>query len=109
MASFTPVIASMILSPRLIEYHVLLYLMQIMRVCLSFLVVEYIRQGMSPQMACAKGIERVMSLRPAAKSDQFASSREVEKTMHVKLTVGVIAMDRHGNVRSIGGKDLISL
>lgn len=35
---------------------------QIMRACLSFLVVELMRQGLSPQAACRAGIERLLAL-----------------------------------------------
>ncbi len=60
-----------------------------MRVCLSFLVVEYIRMGMEVQEACVKGIERVLQLK--------RGNDDIEK-MHPKLVVGVVAMDCEGNV-----------
>ena len=60
-----------------------------MRSCLSFLCVEYMRQGLSPNEACRKSIERIMSLTPPSSS--------VIK-MHSQLVVGIIAMDKLGNV-----------
>ena len=35
---------------------------EIMRTCLSFLVVEMMRQGKSPQEACSIGISRMLEL-----------------------------------------------
>lgn len=58
-----------------------------MRVCLSFMVVEYMRHGHFVQDACALGMKRIMALKPAA-----------EIGMHSYLTVGVIAMDKDGNI-----------
>lgn len=34
-----------------------------MRVCLSYLIVEKIRDGMSPQSACEEAIKRLMELK----------------------------------------------
>lgn len=93
-----------------------------MRTCLSFLVVEYMRQGISVGEACKKGIERLLTLQPlhtftasssfassdggscgsggascgASSTDRTAPSLE---TMHSTLVVGVVAMDKFGNVR----------
>jgi len=39
-----------------------MYEKQIMRVCLSFLVVELMRLGQTPQTACVQGIQRLMQL-----------------------------------------------
>jgi N4-(beta-N-acetylglucosaminyl)-L-asparaginase len=43
---------------------------EIMRVCLSFLVVEYIRQGDSPQVACVKGIQRLLELQDGENKEE---------------------------------------
>ena len=67
-----------------------------MRKCLSFLVVEYIRDGLSPQEACVKGIERIRKLPRAVKDDKFIVKEKPK--MYPALTVGIVAMDRHGNV-----------
>ncbi len=60
-----------------------------MRTCVSFLIVESIRNGMSVQEACVSGIRRIQALVP---------KKPTLDTMHTKLVVGVIAMDKHGNV-----------
>jgi hypothetical protein len=60
-----------------------------MRTCVSFCIVENIRRGMSVQEACAEGLRRIKALKP--KNQNLA-------TMHPKLVVGVIAMDKFGNV-----------
>lgn len=65
---------------------------EIMRTCLSFLVVEQMRQGKSPAEACAEGIRRMLELETTYNSDAQTNK------MHSKLTVGVVAMDTHGNV-----------
>ena len=65
---------------------------EIMRTCLSFLVVEYMRQGQTPQAACVLGIERLFSIK-ASQSSRGAGERQ-----HDKLTVGVVAMNRLGVV-----------
>ena len=61
-----------------------------MRTCLSFLVVELMRQGLTAQQACREGIRRM--------KEELVLSKQ---SMHDKLTVGIIAMDKHGNVRII--------
>lgn len=93
--------------------------LQIMRTCLSFLVVEYMRQGISVGEACKKGIERLLQLQPlhtfstgvgcvssvggssggsGGSIDRTAPSLE---TMHSTLVVGVLAMDKDGNVSAV--------
>ena len=87
---------------------------EIMRTCLSFIVVEFIRQGKSPQEACRLGIERILELKllnslnhdtntPDTQSNinnnnNNNSLNSEQKSMHEKLTVGVIAMDINGNI-----------
>jgi isoaspartyl peptidase/L-asparaginase-like protein (Ntn-hydrolase superfamily) len=100
-------------------------LKQIMRSCLSFLVVEYMRQGRSPQEACRLGIQRVIEISASSSSVDVTESKAVgvenadttesvqrvhglhnihnihgvsEARQHEQLTVGVVAMDVHGNV-----------
>lgn len=67
---------------------------EIMRTCLSFLVVEMMRQGLSPQQACCEGIKRIHELVPS----HVEGIDDNDQSMHVKLTVGVIAMDALGNI-----------
>lgn len=57
-----------------------------MRICLSFLVVEYMRNGKNVQEACRLGIQRLKALVPPRDKD----------TMHSTLVAGVVAMDRYG-------------
>ena len=58
-----------------------------MRTCLSFLAVEYMRAGRTPQDACKLAIERLLKL----EMNQF-------EKMHVRLTVGLVAMNCDGKV-----------
>ena len=86
---------------------------EIMRLCLSAIVVEYMRHGCTPQEACAKGIRRMLELEISTLErlrKQFeernvgASNIEIEElrtnrnSMHAQLTVGVIAMNAAGEV-----------
>lgn len=66
---------------------------EIMRTCLSAVVVELMRQGHSPAEACRQGIERMFEL----PQDEERTNAPDAK-MHPKLTVGVIAMDPLGRV-----------
>lgn len=68
---------------------------EILRTCLSFLVVEYMRGGDPPPLACQKGIARLEKIvqRPPADT---ASDGRVEVRMHKRLTVAVIAMSPTG-------------
>lgn len=54
----------------------------VLRKCSSFLVVELIRSGMSPEMACKEAILRIVNSTPDIKEAQ----------------VGLIAVDKNGNV-----------
>ena len=63
---------------------------EIMRVCLSFLAVEFMRQGMEPNEACRLAIERLEDLEP--------NTEQENKRMHKKLTVGLIAMNINGKI-----------
>ena len=65
-----------------------------MRTCLSFLVVEMMRQGKSPQEACSIGIQRMMELETTYNTEALSSLNR----MHGQLVVGVIAMDASGKV-----------
>ena len=76
---------------------------EIQRSCLSFLVVELMRGGLSPQAACAEGVRRMATLRPKRGASSGASSGASTSTstgsgMYTALTVGVVAMDTRGNV-----------
>ena len=88
----------------------------ILRSCLSFLVVEYMRNGFSPQDACTMGIKRLESIVYGedanddtknyieedieddceTRSKKHTSNPRV--AMHEKLTVAVIAMNKDGEV-----------
>ncbi len=56
---------------------------EVIRTCGSFLVVELMRQGLSPQAACEAAVERIRKKKPGA-----------EKT----IQVGFLALNRHGEV-----------
>ncbi|CAN0446348.1 unnamed protein product, partial [Scytosiphon promiscuus] len=68
---------------------------EILRTCLSFLVVEYMRGGDPPALACRKGIARLEKIvhRPPADT---AADEYVKARMHKRLTVAVIAMSPTG-------------
>lgn len=61
---------------------------EIMRSCLCFLAVEHMRLGKSAQEACKIAIERVSNL----------MNSSAQMGQHAKLTIGIIAMDKFGNV-----------
>ena len=81
--------------------------LQIMRTCMSFLIVEYMRMGVPVGEACRKGIERLLALTPLYQLKQgvgtstqwFPSGGAAPQ--HPMLAVGVVAMDANGNVRAI--------
>lgn len=64
----------------------------ILRTCLSFLVVENMRRGDSPVMACKKGIARVREV-----MDRMSSKADMSR-MHDTITVAVMAMSSTGEV-----------
>jgi N4-(beta-N-acetylglucosaminyl)-L-asparaginase len=55
---------------------------EVIRTCGSFLVVELMRQGRSPQAACEEAVARIVKRNPDAKD----------------LQVGFLAIDKHGEV-----------
>ena len=65
---------------------------EIMRCCLSFLVVEFMRQGYSPKRACSLAINRLQTLQ-----NSYPIAAGAEK-MHSTLVVGLVAMDITGEV-----------
>lgn len=69
---------------------------EILRTCLSFYVVERMREGDSPGLACKKGIARLEKIveRPAANSTTDAQIAR----MHKKLTVAVMALSPTGEI-----------
>ena len=76
-----------------------------MRTCLSFLVVELMRQGKTPQEACKLGIARMLELETAYATTSHPNPDQSRRTpptmtttMHTGLVVGVVAMDPLGNV-----------
>jgi isoaspartyl peptidase/L-asparaginase-like protein (Ntn-hydrolase superfamily) len=83
-----------------------------MRACLCFLVVEYMRSGDSVGEACRKGVQRLLKLRPLHSFAPGASAavtcsggitpgkQDGESVQHPTLVVGIVAMDKHGNVRT---------
>ena len=69
---------------------------EILRTCLSFYVVERMREGDSPELACKKGIARLENIvnRHAAVAN---TDTDVDR-MHKKLTVAVMALSPTGEV-----------
>lgn len=65
----------------------------VMRTCGSFLAVELIRQGKTPQQACEEVIRRIMK-GPSIKDGKFVDN---QGTMS-DVQVGVLATDRQGNI-----------
>ncbi|CAB1114151.1 unnamed protein product [Ectocarpus sp. CCAP 1310/34] len=68
---------------------------EILRTCLSFAVVEFMRGGDSPQLACKKGIAR---LEETVKRSAAGRSVEEVNRMHGRLTVAVMAMNPKGDI-----------
>lgn len=60
----------------------------VMRYCGSFLVVEYMRQGLSPQQACMKVVQRIASKDPNG----------------MKLSIHFIALDKQGRYGAAGSE-----
>ncbi|HUC82617.1 MAG TPA: isoaspartyl peptidase/L-asparaginase, partial [Flavisolibacter sp.] len=56
---------------------------EVVKICGSHTVVELMRQGMSPEMACRKTVERIVRKQGAKAKD---------------LQVGFIAINRHGKI-----------
>ncbi len=52
---------------------------EVMRSVGSFLVVELMRQGMSPQAACKEAVQRILKKNPAAKNEQVGLSRHQQE------------------------------
>lgn len=72
---------------------------EILRTCLSFLVVECMRQGDSPQLACEKGIARLEEIVHGPPGDAKRGGEEEEVArMHERLTVAVMAMSPGGEI-----------
>ncbi|EKX37926.1 hypothetical protein GUITHDRAFT_77590 [Guillardia theta CCMP2712] len=67
---------------------------EIMRGCLSFLVVERMRMGDSPTRACEHAIARLRSKKEFLSGASFQG----ENRQHKKLTVGIVAMNTNGDV-----------
>lgn len=65
---------------------------EIMRVCLSFLVVEKMREGLGPALACQAGIQRLKAL------IREGGGEGERQGMHESLTVAVMALDKEGRV-----------
>ena len=58
----------------------------VMRYCASFLIVEFMRQGMTPHEACVKAIRRVMQTEPKG----------------ANLSINFVALDKHGRFGAEG-------
>lgn len=74
---------------------------EILRTCLSFLVVENMRAGDPPGLACKKGIARLEEIvhgSRAAAASHGDRNEEAEAKMHDRLTVAVMAMSPSGEV-----------
>lgn len=72
---------------------------EILRTCLSFMVVERMRAGDPPGLACKKGIARLEQMvnRSAADATTNGCVEDVAR-MHKKLTVAVMAMTPTGDI-----------
>lgn len=72
---------------------------EILRTCLSFMVVERMRAGDAPGLACKKGIARLENIvqRSAADVSSDVCVEQVAR-MHKKLTVAVMAMSPAGDI-----------
>lgn len=74
---------------------------EILRTCLSFLVVEYMREGLSPTLACRRGIERLKEIvirdRPVV-GIGVGSGEDSKDHMYQRLTVAVMAMSPDGEI-----------
>lgn len=74
---------------------------EILRTCISFHVVENMRMGCSPRLACRKGIERleeIVSRHRLGGGDDASGDASGGERMHEKLTVAVMAMNTSGDV-----------
>jgi len=58
----------------------------VMRYCATFLIVEFMRQGMSPHEACAQVIRRIMRTEPKG----------------ADLSINFVALDKHGRYGAAG-------
>lgn len=58
---------------------------EVIRICGSHLVVEFMRQGLSPELACKKAVERIRDKTPRKLDD---------------LQIGFIALNKHGEFGS---------
>lgn len=58
----------------------------VMRYCASFLIVEFMRQGMSPQDACVQVIRRILRTEPKG----------------ANLSINFVALDKHGRYGAAG-------
>ena len=58
----------------------------VMRYCASFLIVEFMRQGMSPQEACGKAIRRIIQTEPKG----------------ANLSINFVALDKQGRYGAAG-------
>ena len=58
----------------------------VMRYCASFLIVEFMRQGMSPHQACMQAIRRIMRIEPKG----------------ANLSINFVALDKHGRFGAAG-------
>jgi isoaspartyl peptidase/L-asparaginase-like protein (Ntn-hydrolase superfamily) len=58
----------------------------VMRYCASFLIVEFMRQGMSPHEACMQAIRRIMRIEPKG----------------ANLSINFVALDKHGRFGAAG-------
>lgn len=74
---------------------------EILRTCLSFLVVENMRAGDPPGLACKKGIARLEEIvhGSCAGAPSIGDGNEgAEAKMHDRLTVAVMAMSPSGEI-----------
>ncbi|CAM9705254.1 unnamed protein product [Chrysoparadoxa australica] len=69
---------------------------EILRTCLSFLVVEHMRNGLNPHEACLKGIQRLQEV-PGITGTSSEGAGDGQR-QHKQLTVAVMAMSPAGEV-----------
>ena len=59
----------------------------ILRVCLSHLVVELMRTGKTPQQACSEGIARLIEMIDDDHTAELEQQQQQQSRMHRRLTV----------------------
>lgn len=71
---------------------------EILRTCLSFMVVERMRAGDPPGLACKQGIARLEQIVKRSAADATTDNCVEVARMHKNLTVAVMAMSPTGEI-----------